>query len=323
MGEAKRQITITLSGPAVRNGKVSVGLLAKSLQAFQQALLQIGKEKVDHDASRRGPPPTLVQRQCELFFAEARPGSLETTLELPSPEASLFPEWGQDIGEEALQDLRAVVDSVVHDDPERIRQAIPDSRYRYRVLNTVSAALPREGADYNLSLRVGDSPAFSQVLRPPRERLRALAEVSEVTEEEVPPEEVLVDAVCRAKVRPEAELRPRDITAVIQWEPIEAPDLRPYRPMEVSWGGRRLVLRHEIACGVSREDDLHIVEYEPLGIRAYADSREAAIASFNEEFVVLWDEYASAPDEALSRDAIGLKQRLNELVAREASGDEG
>jgi hypothetical protein len=228
----------------------------------------------------------------------------------------------RDVGEEALQDLRTVVESIVNNEPARICQAIPDARYRYRILRTVSTGLPREGADYELSLRLGDAPAVTQILRPPRERLRALAQVEEPSPEEVPAEEVLVDAVCRARVSPEGELSPRDITAIIEWEPIEAPDLRPYRPMEVSWGKRRLVLRHEIACGVSREDDLYIVEYEPLGIRAYAESREAAIRDFNEEFILLWDEYAATLDEALTSDAIDLKRRLVELVTGEASCDE-
>lgn len=317
MSDPRRQITVTLSGQAVRDGRVSVGLLTKTLQSMQQALFQIGKAKVEREASRRGPAPTLVQRQCELFFTGTRVGSLTATLELPPPESSLFPEFQQDVGEEALRDLRVVIEGIAADNPEPIRGAIPDARHRSRVVSTVSSVLPRQGADYNLAVQVGDFPCFPQVLRPPRERLRALIGLAEVTEAELPPEEVLIDAVCRARLRQDMELSPRDITAVIEYERIEAPDLRPYRLVQVEWGSRRLELRHEIACSVSREGDLYVLEYEPLGIRAYAESREAAIGDFNEEFLVLWDEYRGAPHDELTPDAIELKGRLTALVTRE------
>ena len=135
-------------------------------------------------------------------------------------------------------------------------------------------------------------------------------------------EELLVDVVCTARVRSEAALSPADITSVLDWQPLEAPDLRPFRTDAISWSGRSLRLRQRITCAVSREDGLVIIEYEALGIRAYAETRESAIRDFAEEFVVLWDEYAVAADEGLTPDAVGLKLQLLALVDAETTGDE-
>ena len=114
-----------------------------------------------------------------------------------------------------------------------------------------------------------------------------------------------------------------DITSVLDWEPLSAPDLRPYRPDEICWRGRTLRLRQQLVCNISREDGLVVIHNEPLGIRAYAESREFAIRDFAEEFMALWEEYASAPDEELTPDAIAVKQRLLALVDGERTGEEG
>jgi len=135
-------------------------------------------------------------------------------------------------------------------------------------------------------------------------------------------EELLVDVVCKARVRPHAALSPADITSVLDWEPLEAPDLRAHRPDEVCWGGRRIKLRRRIVCNVSREDGLVVIQYDPLGIRAYAESREFAIRDFAEEFMALWEEYALVPDEELTPDAVGLKRRLLALVEVEGNDRE-
>ena len=147
MTDKEREITFTLSGQAVYESKVSVALFTKTLQAIQQGLVQIGKAKIEHEISRPGPSPSIVRTQCELFLIRTEPGTLSATLELPPQEDPLFPEFKKDIGQEALNDMRVVVDSIINNNPQELRIAIPDSEYRYRILTTVSQALPRKGAD--------------------------------------------------------------------------------------------------------------------------------------------------------------------------------
>jgi len=98
--------------------------------------------------------------------------------------------------------------------------------------------------------------------------------------------------------------------------------LRQHRLRDIAWQGRRLELRREIECSVLLDDGLYVIEYEPLGIRAYADSLHAAKRDFSEEFVVIWEDYGLASDEDLAPGGIRLKRRLREIVDRETRADE-
>lgn len=90
-----------------------------------------------------------------------------------------------------------------------------------------------------------------------------------------------------------------------------------YRASEISYGNRKLLLSYEIACPVIKEEGYYIVQYEPLGIQAYAKSREEAINEFKEEFMMIWDIYGNESDDNLTQDAIQLKKRIKGLVKGE------
>jgi len=94
----------------------------------------------------------------------------------------------------------------------------------------------------------------------------------------------------------------------------------PYITDRVSWRDRELKLTYPISCAVSLQDHLVVVEYGPLGIRAYAPTRDEALRDFAEEFVYLWDEFASTPDEELTRGALELKTCLTALVTQAGRG---
>ncbi len=93
------------------------------------------------------------------------------------------------------------------------------------------------------------------------------------------------------------------------------------RLSQVAWGGRRLKFRRPIRCVVTREDDLYVMEYAPLGIRAYDFSLSAAKNAFNEEFVVIWEDYGKAPEYELGPGGLELKRQLIELVEEDTSSN--
>ena len=100
----------------------------------------------------------------------------------------------------------------------------------------------------------------------------------------------------------------------------------PYRGRtlnRVQWRDRVLRFRQEIAVRVSQEGRYWLMEYGPLGILAYAQTPAQAERDFGEEFLVLWDAIAQAPDETLAPDAPALKQALLSLIAAEASPNAG
>jgi len=100
--------------------------------------------------------------------------------------------------------------------------------------------------------------------------------------------------------------------AILRWE----------RLREVRWRNRRLELRHEIECSVVLDNGLYVVEYDPLGMIAYADSLHGAKRDFYEEFFMLWDSFGLASPEELAPSGVRLKHRLLELVARETETHE-
>ena len=128
--------------------------------------------------------------------------------------------------------------------------------------------------------------------------------------------EALIRARCRATLTESGALD--RITEVLDFELLDSPDRPSYRPKKIKWGNKVFLLNQELRCRVSAEDSLWVVEYKPLGIRACGSSQEDAVAEFNEEFAMLWDEFRHAPDSSLTRDAIALKRRLTDLV-REVS----
>lgn len=76
-------------------------------------------------------------------------------------------------------------------------------------------------------------------------------------------------------------------------------------------------LTNQIKCQVSQTDGYFVVQYEPLGIQAYAESREQAINEFKDEFLMLWEAYGQESDDNLTGDAIDLKSKILELVEGE------
>ena len=72
-------------------------------------------------------------------------------------------------------------------------------------------------------------------------------------------------------------------------------------------------LRAPIQVDVAEEDGTWHYESTSLGIVAAGSSQEDALGSFTEDFGVLWEEIAQAPDTDLTDDAIRLKYALRNM----------
>jgi hypothetical protein len=79
-------------------------------------------------------------------------------------------------------------------------------------------------------------------------------------------------------------------------------------------GGKIFHLRTPIHVEVAEEDGMWQCESTSLGIVAAGPSQEDALRSFTEDFAVLWEEIAQAPDAELTDDAIRLKYALSNIV---------
>lgn len=307
MGQVSdRSIVVKLEGEAIKDGRVSVRLLTKTLGSLQATVFQLANARLERNPSTRGRPPQRIERECELFLAYIKSGSIMATLELPPQEASLFEDL-PDFGSQLLSDVKNVAESLADGNPELLKETVPQPSFRKRIVQYMLQVIPAESADYRLSLGFGNVPP-RKIVRPDTGTVVELADISEPRQ--LYPEEVIVDAKCIVRLSEEGA----KLVSMVDYEVIEEQDLRPFRPATLRWKTLEFTLKHEIACSVTKEDHLVVVEYEPLGIRAYAATRDQAIKNLDEEFSFLWQQYAQEEEVGLSGDAARLRAVLLDLV---------
>jgi len=82
----------------------------------------------------------------------------------------------------------------------------------------------------------------------------------------------------------------------------------------ISFGGRRFNLREPMHVTVSMDHGLWEYHADEFGIESFGPSKDAAEASFFEDFSVVYDQIAQESDERLTSEAIALKRALLGLV---------
>ena len=97
-------------------------------------------------------------------------------------------------------------------------------------------------------------------------------------------------------------------------------DLCPVILDEIRSRGRIFLFNQPLQIEVSRFGGGWCYESKPLAILAFGRSKREVHDSFTEDFSVLWDAIAEAPDEsltrdAMTRDAIAVKHALQQLVS--------
>lgn len=312
----KRIIKIKFDGPAIKDGRISLNLLARSFKRIQETAYQIGEMELKKYSIPENEIKSKIRTECELFLINTAPGSLTATLEFPDKEATLFPDM-PDFADTVLNDFKGLVAGIVNNEKEIIEKYIPDPNYRYSILTKLIPIIPKENSDYNVALSFSNEEPFSNVVRPSKESvLEYIGKVEQGIKEEV--EEYAI-ARCKIKYKKDEPIDSEHakIIEVINLEINNEVDLRPYRINEIVWQNKKLILNHEVACAVEREGDLVVIKYEPLDIITYSETRDDAIIDFNEEFYLLWKEYGQIEVDQLTKDAAKLKQMLNDLVKEE------
>jgi hypothetical protein len=79
-------------------------------------------------------------------------------------------------------------------------------------------------------------------------------------------------------------------------------------------GDKSFTFREPIQVKLSFENGMWFAQSKELSILAFGHDQSVAIQSFNEDFGVLWEEIAGAPDENLTADALLVKRKLIALV---------
>ncbi|MDZ4164387.1 MAG: hypothetical protein U1C55_04600 [Smithellaceae bacterium] len=316
MSEGKnRKIEVTLAGDAVRNGRVSVSLFAKTLQSVQEIVFQIAGARLKREM--RGPVPAIIKAKCELFLIKTEHGSLNAVLELPGKEATLFPDEA-DFSEDIIEDTQQAIDAFLDVDTVKLEQILPHPSLRRRVISRICTIAPADGSDYSLSFRFNGGPQ-KMLVRPPSGVIKKLEALPDTFEKIAEPTIKFVEA------KGMAQMEHGDIKKWVETHEVSELNLDPehvWRPQKIKAKGNTFHLVHPIACVIEKQDDLLFSEDTNLGIIAYGETREDVMREFSNEFEVLWNVIAQEEDNLLTRDALSLKRKLIELVRKaEVHGD--
>lgn len=309
MDRQSRDIIIYISTKHTEHSRVPLVLLAEVFLNLQQASYLIGNYRIQRDPSLPGRYVDSVKRELELFIVRAKPGSVSATIAFPAKEATLFPDY-PDFAERILEDLNNLTRGIKLKSKALVQKTIDIPQYRKKVIALLSNVMPKEGSDYSISFQYGSHPAVESLEHPGPDCIYEL--VGMVPEVEVKPHEAVIQAKCLASIADDGKVK--KILDVLDYVLFEELDMRPYRVQEIEWENRVFVLSKEIACSVRKEEAIVILEYEPLNIRSFNYSREAAIIDFAEEFSVLWDTYVKEEESNLTKDAIELRKKLLALV---------
>lgn len=307
--------------PADRSpGRTPLRLLTRMFSGVQALAYELGKARVASDPEYSGRSDTDVNRECELFLVDARTGSFEVTLDVAGAAPGLFEEYQRrPLGQTVLQDMDRVFAAVGAENERALTSVIPDASRRARVLRALSLALPDRSSDYKVRW-AGSSDRQHRVLyRLSRDMVMRLAEPPDSSAGPPSANEVLVEGTAITTLGKDG--RPSRRCDWIDYTIIGREDIGPYRTSRITWRDRTFLLKREIACDVSVENRLVVIEFKPLGLRAYAPTREAALQDFAEEFAFAWDYYVGTADSALTNDALKLKRQLLSLVKEVVTGE--
>ncbi len=100
------------------------------------------------------------------------------------------------------------------------------------------------------------------------------------------------------------------VTSVLEPET----EVRPFETCSFLWGSHNYLLKHPVQILSARQDGLWIFECPVYGLSAFSASREEALSQLGEEFAFLYNGLVGEADEALTPDAIALRDRLRSDV---------
>jgi len=302
----------------------------------------------------RGPFSKAVLSACEFRVRELRTGSAEALLELPSPEPRLLDadDLGlralQTIREltrelagaatwERVRELlpqdgyRSLVLASFRDlcptaqertvvavwDPEHagdVSRIEPAARTRVQLLaarSDASDVIEERQFIGHVNMLQGRPPGAALLLHGGRS-------LPLPTDDELVGEllalwrqRVIVRAICRVVPQPDGDDHIAEVKAISE---VAAVDDGPLVIESVTLPDGEVPLREPLEVLASFTDNLVSFEYAPLGVLAYAETREEAEQAFRDELAWVWARYANASDEGLAAGGLRLRDQLRDMV---------
>jgi hypothetical protein len=343
-GPDTAELTLHIDGPAAEGHAVPAAVLIQILENFQRAIELIGMHVEGKGIRDRARVPAAISRKFRLVCRLPQEGSYALPISIGDPSADLLA--AQQI-KEAWTLLNDTLRSVYERKVEAVRDHLPDTAFRTRVLEAIKGMAPRPGAGWTLQLlgRGGNTLAEldestaqfvqEEILSPqPKEALetvtgqlrsidfgaRKLTLIHPITNRVLDCyyDETIEDLLYEnrrqmiqvtGRVLLDDAGQPKEIMAVSD---IRDLDLSPFELDRVQTEAVQLRTRAKLILEPALDETCQFMclEDDGIGIMVYGQTRESLREELHSQIAMLWSEYATVEDDNLTEDAIALKQTL-------------
>ncbi len=337
---APAEVKLHISDPEKR--KLTIGEVGKALKSFEDIIYHIAEYRQLGYRSSGKRNPSLMARTA-LYFREVHTGSFEAVIS-SEPQAT----FGKPIVEEALEDFTEIVHIIEEDNEEtveeEIKKKISSDSVRARLMKSLNNIWPGGDNEYSLDIEFKRRELFfdpkkkkvvkklSEIEGKEHERTmfgvvseirytagkkkfelltprgKIVCEYDRVFKDRVhqfADQVVTVHGVCEI----DNEGMEKKVKNLLKIEPIRNIPIQ-----HIVTEDSEIHLREPIDVGVSYEEDMWHLEYEPLSIYAAGDSFNDAIDNFNSDFVFLYKRYALGNPDKFGKTAKKLRKLLLEYV---------
>jgi hypothetical protein len=329
--------------PPGNKTEVPVGVLTQTLLGFQQLVQLFALQAEGRSLRQRLRLPEEIKNRYLLQCSPPEVGSFIVKVRVGGANADLITpvQVGQVMGK-----LHGFSAAAVRGQRDTLLDLVPDSRFRFRMLDSLGKLAPAAGSGYRISFRncVGETIQLEEdlpgrivdLLKPPAERHATQTITGMLDEISFSEHKLQIIYAPRNKTLEcfyEEDLEPmlfenrRDLIQVtghvimddenhpkkiVEVEAIRELDLSPFNLAEVV--GQSLTVRWRKPLSLvpllSDTQQLLFLEHAPLDIDVFAPTRADLQAELKEQVLMLAEEFALANDADLSQPARELKHRL-------------
>jgi hypothetical protein len=344
MENSAPQFSFHLDGAAASTHSIPASVLVQVIENAQSAVELIGCDVEGKEFRQRVKIPSRISRKYQLVCHVPVEGSYALPMSLGDPSSDLF---ALDDIKKAWKSFTGLLSGISARDAGRVKDALPDSALRRRVLEYVKGMAPSAGADWRLGILDNTGASLAQfdektlpfvqaTLVPPEQReaertitgeLKSINFTQRQFSIVFPPtnrelvcsyDETVEDLLYEnrrsliqvtGRVVLNDEDQPKEIHSVSD---IRDLDLSPFTIDQVRREGRLLRTRQPLVIEPTLDDDKQFLclNHEELGIDVFAHTREQLAVELAEQLAMLWDEFALANDDSLEPSAQQLKRAL-------------
>lgn len=344
MEKSAPQFSFHLDGAATATHTIPASVLVQVIENAQSAVELIGCYVEGKEFRQRVKIPSRISRKYQFICHVPVDGSYALPMSLGDPSSDLF---ALDDIKKAWKSFTDLLGGVSACDAGRVKDALPDTALRRRVLEYVKGMAPSAGADWRFGIldAAGGSlaqfdektlPFVQATLVPPEQReaertitgeLKSINFTQRQFSIVFPPtnrelvcsyDETVEDLLYEnrrsliqvtGRVVLNDEDQPKEIHSVSD---IRDLDLSPFTIDQIRQEGRLLRARQPLAIEPTLDDDKQFLclNHDELGIEVFAHTREQLAVELAEQLAMLWDEFALANDDTLEPSAQQIKRAL-------------